>query len=60
MLGLEILVAADIIETVTLDNSLESVVVLFLLVLTRTFLSWALEVEAEGRWPWNRGKDSIS
>ena len=52
MLGLEILVAADIIETVALDNSLESVVVLGLLVLIRTFLSWSLVVETEGRWPW--------
>jgi uncharacterized membrane protein len=56
MLGLEILVAADIIETVTLDNSLESVAVLFLLVITRTFLSWSLVVEMEGRWPWQRGQ----
>ena len=52
MLGLEILVAADIIETVALDNSLESVMVLGLLVLIRTFLSWSLVVETEGRWPW--------
>jgi uncharacterized membrane protein len=52
ILGLEIMVAADIIETVVLETSLQSVVVLALLVLTRTFLSWSLVVEIEGRWPW--------
>jgi uncharacterized membrane protein len=52
LLGLEILVAADIIRTVALEATLESVVVLGLLVLIRTFLSWALIVEIEGRWPW--------
>jgi uncharacterized membrane protein len=60
LLGLEILVAADIIRTVALEATLESVAVLGLLVLIRTFLSWALEVEIEGRWPWQpplRGKD---
>jgi uncharacterized membrane protein len=52
LLGLEILVAADIIRTVALDPTLESVAVLGLLVLIRTFLSWSLVVEIEGRWPW--------
>ena len=52
LLGLEILVAADIVRTVALEASLESVAVLGLLVLIRTFLSWALVVEIEGRWPW--------
>ena len=52
LLGLEILVAADIIRTVALEATLESVAVLGLLVLIRTFLSWALVVEIEGRWPW--------
>jgi uncharacterized membrane protein len=52
LLGLEILVAADIIRTVALESSLTSVVVLGLLVLVRTFLSWSLVVELEGRWPW--------
>lgn len=51
-LGLEILVAADIVRTVALEATLASVVVLGLLVLIRTFLSWALVVEIEGRWPW--------
>ena len=52
LLGLEILVAADIVRTVALEATIESVVVLGLLVLIRTFLSWALVVEIEGRWPW--------
>jgi uncharacterized membrane protein len=52
LLGLEILVAADIIKSVALTPSLESVAVLGLLVVIRTFLGWALIVELEGRWPW--------
>jgi uncharacterized membrane protein len=52
LLGLEILVAADIVRTVALEATLASVAVLGLLVLIRTFLSWALVVEIEGRWPW--------
>ena len=52
LLGLEILVAADIIRTVALEATLTSVMVLGLLVLIRTFLSWALVVEMEERWPW--------
>jgi len=45
-------VAADIIRTVALEATLNSVMVLGILVLIRTFLSWALVVEIEGRWPW--------
>src|SRR5215467_5775532 len=52
LLGLELLVAADIVRTVALEPSLESVAVLGLLVAIRTFLSWSLIVEIEGRWPW--------
>jgi uncharacterized membrane protein len=52
LLGLEILVAADIVRTVALEATFESVMILGLLVLIRTFLSWSLEVELEGRWPW--------
>ena len=52
LLGLEILVAADIVRTVALEATLESVAVLGLLVVIRTFLSWALVVEIEERWPW--------
>lgn len=52
ILGLEILIAADIVETVIIEMTLESVLVLGLLVLVRTFLSYSLEVELTGRWPW--------
>ena len=52
LLGLEILVAADIIKTVALTPTFTSVGVLALLVLIRTFLSWTLALEIEGRWPW--------
>ena len=54
LLGLEFLVAADIIRTVALNPTLQNVAVLGLLILIRTFLSWALVVEIEGRWPWQR------
>jgi uncharacterized membrane protein len=57
LLGLEILVAADIVSTVALESTLESVAMLGLLVLIRTFLSWALEVEISGRWPWQSGPE---
>lgn len=52
LLGLELLVAADIIRTVAVTPTLESVGVLALIVLVRTFLSFSLEVELNGRWPW--------
>jgi uncharacterized membrane protein len=52
LVGLEILVAADIIRTVALEPNLENVAILGILVLVRTFLSWSLVVEIEGRWPW--------
>jgi len=54
LLGLEVLVAADIIRTVAVDPTLENLLVLGLLVVIRTFLSWSLEVEIDGRWPWQR------
>ena len=52
LLGLEFLVAADIIATVLVDPTLQSAATLGLIVVIRTFLSWSLEVELEGRWPW--------
>ena len=52
LLSLEILVAADVVRTIALEATLQSVFVLGLLVLIRTFLSWSLVVEIEGRWPW--------
>lgn len=54
LLGLELLVAADIIRTVAVDPNLQNVMVLGLIVLIRTFLSMALQVELEGRFPWQR------
>ena len=54
LLAVDLLVAADIILTVTLDLSLESFQVLGLLVLIRTFLHFTLELELTGRWPWQR------
>ena len=52
LLGLEILVAADIVKTVALEPTFASLGVLAGLVLVRTFLSWTLMLEIEGRWPW--------
>jgi uncharacterized membrane protein len=52
LLGLEFLVAADIIRTVSEQPTLRGVLVLGLIVLIRTFLSFTLTVELEGRWPW--------
>jgi uncharacterized membrane protein len=52
LLGLEILVAADVIRTVALEPTLHNVIVLGLLVLIRTFLGWSLVVEIEERFPW--------
>ena len=54
LLCLEILVAADIVRTVALDSSIGSVLALGLLVVVRTFLSWSLILEIEGRWPWEK------
>ncbi len=52
LLGLEFLVAADIIRTVAVAPTFTSVGVLAIIVLIRTFLSMSLEVEIDGRWPW--------
>ena len=51
-MGLEFLVAADIIRTVTIKPTREGIVTLGLLILVRTFLSWSITVETEGCWPW--------
>lgn len=56
LLGLEFLVAADIIATVAVEPTLRSVAVLAGIVLIRTFLSFSLEVEIEGKWPWQRAQ----
>src|SRR5262245_1065955 len=57
LLGLEFLVAGDIVRTVALEPTLTNVAVLGLLVFIRTFLSWSLAVEIEGRWPWQARSD---
>jgi len=56
LLGLEFLVAADIINTVAVEPTIRSLIVLAGIVLIRTFLSFSLEVEIEGRWPWQRSR----
>ena len=58
LLGLEFLVAGDIINTVALEPSLENVAVLGAVVAIRTFLSWSLEVEIEGTLPWRRKREA--
>jgi len=52
LLGLELLIAADVIQTVTLERTLSNAALLGILVVIRTFLSWSLFVEINGRWPW--------
>ena len=52
LVGLDLLIAADIIKTVTVEATLENTATLGLLVLIRTFLSWSIVVEVTGRWPW--------
>ena len=54
VVGLEFLIAADIIRSVAIEPTFASVGVLGLIVLVRTFLSWSLEVEINGEWPWQR------
>ncbi len=53
LIGLEILIAADIIKSVVIDPTLESMLVLGGIVVIRTFLSISLEVEINGHWPWD-------
>lgn len=54
ILGLEFLIAGDIIRTVVVADSLENVGILALIILIRTFLSVTLHLEVEGRWPWQK------
>lgn len=58
LLGLEFLIAGDIIRTVVVAPTLENVLILALIVIIRTFLSMALQLEVEGRWPWRRGDEA--
>ena len=59
LLGLELLVAADIIRTVAVTPTFESVGVLAIIVLIRTFLSFSLELEITGRWPWQKASPQV-
>jgi uncharacterized membrane protein len=54
LLGLEVLVAADIVKTIAIELTFTSLGLLAGLVIVRTFLSWTLVLEIEGRWPWRR------
>ncbi len=56
LLGLEVLIVADIVRTIIVDPTLESVAVLGVIVLIRILLSFSLEVEIDGVWPWRRSQ----
>lgn len=56
LLGIEVLVAGDIIRTVAIDLTLVAVAELAGIVVIRTFLSWTIELETEGRWPWRESE----
>jgi uncharacterized membrane protein len=60
LVGLELLVAADIIRTVALDLTLANILTLAALVVVRTFLGWTLNLDIEGRWPWQKAPDADS
>ena len=56
-LALEFLVAADVVRTVTVEMTRESLLLLGLLIILRTMLSWSITVEIEGRWPWQPARE---
>ena len=58
LLGLEILIVADIVRTIVVDPTFESVTVLGLIVIIRIVLSFSLEVEMYGTWPWSRWRSA--
>lgn len=58
LLGLDLLVAVDIINTVAVKPTIESLLVLAGIVLIGIFLSFSLEVEIDGRWPWQKGRSA--
>jgi uncharacterized membrane protein len=58
LLGLEVLIIADIVTTITIDQTVESALSLGLIVVVRTFLSFSLEIELEGVVPWRRQQRS--
>jgi uncharacterized membrane protein len=59
ILGLEFLIAGDIIRTVVVADTLENVAILGLIILIRSFLSVTLHLEVEGRWPWEKEKITV-
>ena len=56
LLGLEFLIAGDIIRTVVVENTIQNVSILAFIIIMRTFLSVTLHLEVEGRWPWQSEK----
>jgi uncharacterized membrane protein len=60
LLGLEFLVAGDIIKTVAIDQTIDSVMVLAIVVLVRTVLSLSIDVEIDGRWPWEAARQRLA
>ncbi len=60
LLGLEFLVAGDVIRSITGTPSFDAVAILALIVLVRTFLSITFDMEVEGKWPWQKGKQENS
>ena len=60
MLGLEVLIVADIVRTIIVDTTIESVAALGIIVVIRILLSFSLEVEIDGVWPWRRSQVPLS
>ena len=60
LIGLDLLIASDIIRSVTIEPTLENIIGVGLLVLIRTFLSWTLTLESEGHWPWQQPDPEVA
>ncbi len=60
LLGLEVLIIGDIVRTIVVDPTFESVAVLGLIVVIRIVLSFSLEIEMDGTWPWSRWRNGSS
>jgi uncharacterized membrane protein len=60
LLGLEVLIIADIVRTITIDPTLDSALFLGVIVLVRTFLSFSLEIDLDGVLPWRRGTSKVT
>tara|TARA_R110000868_G_scaffold124779_2_gene329641 strand:- start:11682 stop:12029 length:348 start_codon:yes stop_codon:yes gene_type:complete len=56
LIGLEILVAATIIKTISVNQTIENILLLVIIVTVRTILGWIMELEIKGKWPWQRSK----